>query len=78
MNNALEVCEIKRGMEWERIGIAEALDLRGERFRCAACHGRVLTKEQRDEKPHFVHLLAFAYCSGNAASSSPLHPGALI
>lgn len=72
-------CEINRNGEWEVIGIAEALTLRGERLRCLACHGRVLPNNDYGvgASPHFSHLVSFAYCSPRAGDTSPLHPQAL-
>jgi hypothetical protein len=70
--------EIKVGNAWQVVSIDDALVLRCELMRCIACHGRVIPNPNREfsygAEPHFSHLLSFAYCSGDGAVASPLHP----
>jgi hypothetical protein len=61
----VDKCDIRSGKTWETIGIAEALERRGEDMRCGECYGRFVPhkKYKTGARAHFEHLTAHAGCS---------------
>jgi hypothetical protein len=59
-------CDVRRGIRWEKISIAEALAVKGQFImRCSECHGLVKPHKEAKNKSaaHFEHDSAHSGCS---------------
>lgn len=82
MTKPIDECEMRSGDGWLTVGIAEALERRGEDMRCPECKGRLQPhREYRDgARAHFEHRRAHTGCSTKSrtfAGKRYLHPEAL-
>jgi hypothetical protein len=76
------ICDLFRAQVWEKIGIEDALEIRGKYdMRCHKCHGRVQPhrKAVNGMKAHFEHRRAHKGCilSTGYDGTNSLHPDAL-
>lgn len=82
MSKSIDECEVRNGEAWTTIGIAEALQRRGEDMRCPECHGRLQPHRQYSDgaRAHFEHRTAHRGCSTKPKTFSGTrtsHPQAL-
>lgn len=71
------ICEVQRGNRWEEIGIADALQVKGQfDIRCCECRGRVTAhrKGSNGMRAHFEHRAAHDGCSLSTKFSGTRSP----
>jgi hypothetical protein len=79
----IDKCEVRKGKTWETIGIAQALERRGEDMRCGECKGRFVPhrKYNTGARAHFEHQTVHKGCSTKEATfvaPRSTHPTALV